>query len=220
MSWRIAESLKKLREQINTAYPNRDKSSDGSIGDTAHSNRKSDHNPNAAGVVTAIDIDEDLAPDIHSIEQVVSAIRRSRDPRVKYIIYEGRITAPGSDLQEWKAYTGPSPHDHHAHVSVSSSPNLYDDSRDWSLDLDNGTSIPEQSKPATSLLKFGMQGTEVKLLQIKLAKLGFMWESQIDGDFGNVTKKAVVGFQTKNGLGADGIAGPNTQKILSELTGE
>ncbi|MGB4989147.1 MAG: hypothetical protein WBO10_07930, partial [Pyrinomonadaceae bacterium] len=69
MSWRIAESLKKLREQINAEWPGRDKASDGGIGDAAHASRSSDHNPwvkdsRGQGVVTAIDIDEDLAGDI------------------------------------------------------------------------------------------------------------------------------------------------------------
>jgi hypothetical protein len=140
MAWRIAESLKTLRSQINAAYPNRDKSSDGAIGDAAHASRNSDHNPwvkdkHGVGVVTAIDIDEDLAPDIHSIEAIVSAIRKSKDPRVKYIIYEKRITVAGSNLQKWKAYTGKNPHNHHAHISVNSDPKLYDSTKAWVLDL-------------------------------------------------------------------------------------
>jgi hypothetical protein len=138
MAWRIAESLKTLREQINEAYPKRDKRSDGGIGDADHASRNSDHNPwvkdrDGVGVVTAIDIDEDLAADIHSIENIVTAIRKSRDPRVKYIIYEKRITVPGSDLQKWKPYKGKNPHDHHAHISVNSDPKLYDSRRKWDL---------------------------------------------------------------------------------------
>jgi len=49
-----------LRDQINRRWPKRDKASDGWIGDRAHSERISDHNPNKAGVVHAIDIDEGL----------------------------------------------------------------------------------------------------------------------------------------------------------------
>jgi len=154
MAWRIAESLKLLRKQINDAYPNRDKSSDGGIGDAAHASRNSDHNPwvkdkHGVGVVTAVDIDEDLAPDIHSIEAIVTAIRKSRDPRVKYIIYEKRITVAGSDLQKWKPYHGKNPHDHHAHISVNSDPKLYDSTKPWALDLPKASAATPAATPET-----------------------------------------------------------------------
>ncbi len=35
-----------LRNQVNRAFPNRDRRSDGWVGDSSHSARKSDHNPN------------------------------------------------------------------------------------------------------------------------------------------------------------------------------
>ncbi|MBK8468109.1 MAG: LysM peptidoglycan-binding domain-containing protein [Chloracidobacterium sp.] len=115
------------------------------MGDLSHKNRKSDHNPNAAGVVCAIDIDEDLAPDIHSIKAVVDAICASRDKRVKYIIYEGKITVEGSNLQRWKTYSGVNPHDHHAHISVVSDPTLYDDERDWHI----SAAVPAGGNPGS-----------------------------------------------------------------------
>lgn len=131
MTWRLAESLKRLREQINTAYPNRDRSSDGSIGDAKHSARKSDHNPNSAGVVCAIDIDEDLTP-TNTVAGIVAQLQISRDPRIKYIIYEGKITVKG-DITRWKPYTGVNPHRHHAHISVVGDPKLYDSRKDWQI---------------------------------------------------------------------------------------
>ncbi len=213
MSWRLAESLKTLRAQINAAFPNRDKSSDGSIGDTAHASRKSDHNPNGAGVVCAIDTDEDLSPTIHSIENIVSAIRASKDPRVKYIIYERRITKQGSNLQEWTTYTGPSPHDHHFHISVKQDPHLYDDPRPW--DIGAGIAQPDLASTATEpapddqrpLLKVGARGQSVRNLQQALGV-------NVDGDFGPNTQNAVVRFQREKGLTADGIVGPATWGAL------
>jgi murein L,D-transpeptidase YcbB/YkuD len=209
MSWRLAESLKTLRAQINAAFPNRDKASDGSIGDAQHSARKSDHNPNDAGVVCAIDTDEDLSPTIHSIEDIVSAIRASKDPRVNYIIYEKRITVPGSNLQEWKPYTGPNPHDHHFHISVKQDPRLYDDPRPW--DIGAGIAQPDSASAATEpaadsqrpLLKVGARGQLVRNLQEALGV-------NVDGAFGPDTHDAVVRFQREKGLKADGIVGPAT----------
>lgn len=136
--YRKAECLKRLLEQVNFAYPGRDKTSDGWIGDTAHASRKSDHNPwvidrKGIGVVTAIDIDEDLTINLHSLAEIVDAICASGDPRVKYFIYEGRITVQGSGLKAWKKYTGTNAHKHHAHISVFPDAKFYDDRSDWSI---------------------------------------------------------------------------------------
>jgi hypothetical protein len=130
--WRLAESLKQLRKQVNTAYPARDTSSDGSIGDQAHSSRASDHNP-SNGVVNAVDIDRDLNTPGVTMQQVVNAICESRDPRVKYIIFNKKITVQNSDLQKWKKYTGSNPHDKHAHISVFNVKSLFDDASPWAL---------------------------------------------------------------------------------------
>lgn len=137
--WKRCKALIKLVSQVNAAYPGRDTSSDGSIGDADHASRSSDHNPwiidpaDNVGVVTAQDIDEDLNSATHSIEAIVTAIRKSRDPRVKYIIYEGRITKKGSDLQEWEAYHGTNSHSHHAHISVKQEKKYWNDDAAWSI---------------------------------------------------------------------------------------
>ena len=64
-------------------------------------------------------------------------------------------------------------------------------------------------------LDFGDNGEAVKSLQEKLIKIGYKLVA--DGDFGNNTKKAVIDFQSKNGLVADGIVGTKT---LEKLQGE
>jgi hypothetical protein len=206
-NWRLAKSLEKLRQQINAAYPNRDHDSDGTVGDLRHQNLKSDHNPNAAGVVTAMDTDEDLSPSIHSIEGIVTAIRASKDPRVKYIIYEGRITVEGSQLQRWKPYTGTNPHNHHAHISVSKDPKLYDDDRDWQIgDSSQSTIVTVHD------LKRGDKGDDVKALQERLNALGY--NLTVDADFGPATERSVRSLQNTKGLRPDGIVGANTRHEL------
>ncbi|MDI3518015.1 MAG: stage sporulation protein [Caldanaerobacter sp.] len=62
-------------------------------------------------------------------------------------------------------------------------------------------------------LRYGMQGEDVKFLQSILNKLGFDVGTP-DGIFGFKTQNAVVQFQKANGLVADGIVGPATQKVL------
>lgn len=199
MSWRLAKSLIKLREQVNAAYPNRDKASDGTIGDAAHSSRKSDHNPNSAGVVTAIDIDADLAPGVN-VRELVDALFASKDPRIKYIIFNGRITVAG--LAGWKRYTGANAHKAHAHISVSSRPSLYDDAGEWQINPAVTAPLPRPT------LRRGDRGETVKELQ-QLLKL------PADGIFGEKTEAGVKGVQLINGLRPDGIVGRQTWGVLT-----
>jgi hypothetical protein len=135
--WRLAESLKKLREQINEAYPNRSKISDGSIGDEAH--RKagaSDHNPNDAGVVCAIDVTHDPRTGCTG-DKLAAALIKSRDPRIKYIIWNRRILSSyGSQSWRWRPYSGKNAHAHHLHLSVAEDKKLYDSKAVWKVDFD------------------------------------------------------------------------------------
>lgn len=211
MAWRLAKSLIKLRNQINAAYPGRDKTSDGSIGDAAHRSRKSDHNPwityQGSGIVTAIDIDEDVDAR-GSVEHVIKAIQASKDPRVKYIIYEGRITVPG-DITKWKKYKGVNPHSQHAHISVSSTPSLFDDDKDWVIGSVNTPTDPValESPPRPLIKRNSLEVDSIVFLQRRL-------NVKADGHFGPKTEEAVKAFQRLKGLTADGIVGPATWKAL------
>jgi len=130
----LAPPLAQLRAEINALWPHRDKTSDGWIGDTSHQARPSDHNPDysAGGIVRAIDIDEDLTiglAEVGAAMPLVNAILR--DPRVRYVIYEGRIWYV--DTQRWEPYSGPNAHRHHVHVSVRKVGNYDRDASPWNL---------------------------------------------------------------------------------------
>ena len=62
---------------------------------------------------------------------------------------------------------------------------------------------------AYSLSKFGSQSEEVIQIQTRLKKWGY-YDGEVDGIYGSATKNAVILFQKKNGLTADGIAGSKT----------
>lgn len=64
-----------------------------------------------------------------------------------------------------------------------------------------------------AVLQEGSVGAGVKKLQKTLKARGFN-PGLADGDFGPATKAAVVAFQKSEGLLADGIAGPRTQRAL------
>jgi hypothetical protein len=126
MAWRVAHSLNTLLAQLNALAPKRSKLSDGSIGDTAHQNRSSDHNPwyppPGGGIVTARDFTHDPAGglDCHRLADVLA---NRRDTRIKYIIWNRRILSgrQGPSPWVWRAYSGANPHTQHLHLSVVAS---------------------------------------------------------------------------------------------------
>lgn len=114
----------RMRWEINRLWPNRDKRSDGWIGDPAHASRPSDHNP-VNGVVYALDVDEDLngrdgsdPAAANDLAQQIVDCAKAGDKRIKYVIFEGRIWSATS---HWKPrpYTGPNSHQKHIHVSFT-----------------------------------------------------------------------------------------------------
>lgn len=64
-----------------------------------------------------------------------------------------------------------------------------------------------------AVLKQGSRGDSVKTVQQKLIRWGYL-KGSADGIFGAKTKAAVVVFQKKNGLTADGIIGTRTAQAL------
>ena len=65
------------------------------------------------------------------------------------------------------------------------------------------------SQSADALSKVGSTGSEVREIQTRLKKWGY-FNSTVDGIYGTKTKNAVIYFQKKNGLTADGICGKKT----------
>lgn len=132
MAWRLVNSLKKLREQANSAAPGRDKSADGTIGDAAHASGSSNHNPEQDGTVDAIDLTHDPLGG-WNCRVVVDAIIASKDPRLLYIIFAGQIISGSGGPSPWvkRKYSGSNGHYHHMHVSVRD--DLQDDTRNWAI---------------------------------------------------------------------------------------
>ena len=124
MKPKLCKAGQQLREQFDDTFPDRDRRSDGWIGDTRHSARPSDHNPDkATGMVRAIDIDRDvykggkpdLMPDI--ADQIRLAAKRG-DKRISYIIFNGRIASARMGWR-FRKYKGSNPHVAHCHISFT-----------------------------------------------------------------------------------------------------
>jgi hypothetical protein len=136
---RIAKSLDVLRDELDEEFPRRSKSSDGWIGDAAHAARESDHNPNSADVVQALDITHDPAGGLDA-GKIADKLLASKDSRIKYLISNGRIGSSyatgGVPAWTWRPYTGSNAHRQHFHISVVDDPIKYDSTERWNITSD------------------------------------------------------------------------------------
>ena len=71
----------------------------------------------------------------------------------------------------------------------------------------------EVAVSAVAVLRKGSKGNEVKEVQRRLKQWGY-YSGSVDGVFGAGTRAAVIAFQKKNGLTADGVVGKATYKAL------
>ena len=124
MTPKLCKAGQQLRLQVDDSYPDRDRTSDGWIGDVRHSARPSDHNPDAAGIVRAIDIDRDLSgkakPDLMPdlADQIRLFAKRDKSKRISYVIFAGRIASPRMGWR-WRKYSGINAHNSHLHCSFT-----------------------------------------------------------------------------------------------------
>ena len=120
----LCKAGQQLREQFDDSFPDRDRRSDGWIGDLRHSARPSDHNPDReTGIVRAVDVDRDVhksgKPDLMpDIADQIRLAAKAGEKRVSYIIFAGRIASSRLGWR-WRPYKGSNPHNHHLHVSFT-----------------------------------------------------------------------------------------------------
>lgn len=151
----VARQISSLFRDFDTAFPNRDHTTDGTYPDPDHMTRVSGHNPDdTIGVqaeysdvdtkpeVRAGDVDVNLraadgTTDVVKMQQVLDRIIATPADvaRLKYIIFNHRIASRNTGWA-WKPYDGTDPHTNHAHLSGDP---LHD----------------ENDAPYTSILSFG-----------------------------------------------------------------
>lgn len=148
-SWILVPSLVSLRGEFNAIAPGRDRSSDGSIGDSAHADSVSDHNPDETGNTGGVE-DSDSINEVHAIDVdmsgpwpsgfsmeravqfLVAECRAGRERRLRYIIFNRRIWSASNDWAQ-RDYSGSNPHDKHAHFSASYVTAQESDTSSWGL---------------------------------------------------------------------------------------
>jgi len=131
VGWRVARSLLTLRDQVDAMHPGRNKASDGTIGDAAHTT--GEHVPDVFGIVRALDLTNDPGHGF-DIDPFSDLLQRGRDPRIKYVIANRMIMSgdAGPDAWLWRNYGGSDPHTGHIHISVVSDDRA-DSTNEWDL---------------------------------------------------------------------------------------
>lgn len=135
IDWISADPIKTLCDQYAALYP-KNHPTDGTVASKNHdlANPTSDHRPRE-GKVRATDIG--VFSDIEG-EQLFQALRVSRDPRIRYVIWKKRLFssyghANGPPYSE-RPYSGS---EHKTHVHISSLVIADNDDEPWELGLDN-----------------------------------------------------------------------------------
>jgi hypothetical protein len=123
MTAKLCKAGQQLRLQVDDSFGDRDRRSDGWVGDVRHASRPSDHNPDEQGIVRAIDVDRDLSgkakPDLMpDLADQIRFCAKSGDKRISYIIFDGRI-ASSKKAWAWRSYSGINKHTHHCHISFT-----------------------------------------------------------------------------------------------------
>lgn len=132
-AWQIIPVITQLRGEFNAIAPTRATGADGTIGDQAHADKTSDHNPDETGAVPirdadkvnevhALDITTDLRTPGLTMETIVQFLlgrcRSGAEKRLRYIIFDRRIWEAANGWRQ-KAYNLADPHTGHAHFSFS-----------------------------------------------------------------------------------------------------
>jgi peptidoglycan hydrolase-like protein with peptidoglycan-binding domain len=221
-NWHLAPSLAALRTEVNTRWPNRDRSSDGAVGDARHQASTNSHNParypggpgvGTQGSVHALDITA-RGIDVTALLNAVVG-----DPRVWYVIHNGQIW---SRTTGWapRAHRG-DPHSTHIHINLREESHAAavaaeQDTTRW-LGGSGSRGASVTAGRTTSGTTPALSTSATKALQRALIAKGFTIPSGPTGWYGPETTKAVAAFQRSqgwSGRAADGIAGEQTLRRL------
>lgn len=201
-SYYLAPSLSKLRTELNTLWPNRDRTSDGWIGDASHQARPSDHNPDwsAGGVVRAIDVDKDGI----NVGALLAACFRNRC--VNYVIFNGLIYLRAAGFRP-RVYTGPNAHRAHVHISIRHGHVYERDTSSWfdaSLVSSTVSTRAPVDVPNPGALPAPLTPVEEDKLMVIIQRNGnsksLLTESGWRGPLGSYSVKALeaIGVKTQN----------------------
>lgn len=233
-SWVVVPNLDEGRDQLNQRFPNRDKTTDGSIGNKAHQGQASSHNPDESGKpehydpdskneVRARDFDADLGDPNVTAEQVVQHIIKYARAGVfwwiRYVIYNGRIWHKRDNFLT-HVYTGSNKHTGHFHIT-SDFTNDADEIRgtDWRFNEVGFATVPQGNWGVEQLVVDGIPGPKT------ITRWQQLVGTKPDGVISKPKSSLIYWVQkylrdrVDHRLVTDGIPGPNTWRALQRYLG-
>lgn len=129
-TWYLNPALTRFRAAVDVAWPNRDRASDGTIGNEAHQATVSDHNPDPDGSVDAWDMDVDGVPVEH-----LKTVFQSHESAL-YWIHNDQIArrAGGWKREPYANYAGPVRNRHERHVHWNTRQSHENSTAPWEVD--------------------------------------------------------------------------------------
>lgn len=137
MAWFLNPALTRFRAAVDAAWPNRDRTSDGTVADALHP-AGSDHQPDPDGSVDAWDMDVDGVP-VEHLKHVFQAHESSL-----YWIHNDEIgrRANGWKPEPYANYAGPNRNRHDKHVHWNTRQSHETSTAPWRVDVNLTDRVP------------------------------------------------------------------------------
>lgn len=182
MKWYPVAGIPTMTAAVNKRWPDRDKKSDGVLGDPQHAARNSDHNPDSKGCVHAQDIDSDLRGSKHDVrwfaDQLTAYARMNRagSVRFKNIVFQDQVASGTYPDHYWTWRDGSYGHFSHIHISYSTQGE--NDGMDFNIPILHGQAgVWDGAVPFYDVLvnaaKTGAANKATWRLACRLKELGF-----------------------------------------------
>lgn len=218
MAWTLTRGLQNLRAQVDARWPDRDKTSDGTIGDAAHQASTSSHNPDdtagstpewdgdpdSTAEVRAWDMDVDLREPGATAQQVVDHLRSlpGLASVIRYMIYN-RTMYHSRDGFAPTPYSGASAHLEHIHFTGAFTQAADDNATfDYRLDEVNMPTPEEYAQAVASKLAGDLVNPASGLFKATVARVRdgvgtFWWDAYHSAEEDDTYKAADAAGQRR-----------------------
>lgn len=216
----LSTALATGRGEVNARWPHRDHASDGVAGDISHASAgypKTKHMPNPRGRYHAVDLDDD------GVDMRLIIARFQQHPNAHLWIYEREIALRREGWRR-RHYSGPNPHDKHAHLEDADTTAAERDTRPWGLAGTAPVVTPVTGGGGGGMTRLpvlrrtrGQWRAATVQAQKSLRALGInLGPKGVDGLFGPSVAAATLTFQQRHHLTSDAVIGAQTWCAIAQ----